>query len=178
MLLSTIGVNVNEKTIVKGGKKLKLLIWDTTGQVIYWSINKSYIRRSNIIIFVYDITYKESFESIKNDFYDFVKSDENKNTVLALVGNKSDLKENEQVSEDEARKFADEINAIFMLVSAKTGYNIDSLFNTIVDAYLKSIIIDEQIIQQEIEQKKESESEIKKLKKGEKMMKAKKNLGH
>ena len=55
---------------------------------------------------------------------------------MAVVGSKSDCYEKEQVSEDEAREYAKSIGAIFMLTSAKTGNNIDTLFETLVRQYL------------------------------------------
>ena len=60
-----------------------------------------------------------------------------KNTVLAVVGNKCHLYENDILaSEEQSKKFAKDINAIFMLTSAKTGDGIDKLFDTLVDKFL------------------------------------------
>ena len=59
-----------------------------------------------------------------------------KYTVLAVVGSKSDCYENEEVSEDEARNYAEKINAIYMLTSAKKGNNIENLFEALVRKYL------------------------------------------
>ena len=59
-----------------------------------------------------------------------------KNIVIALVGNKNDLYEQEKVTDEEGLAFADEINAIFKTVSAKTGSGIDDLFNTIGKTFL------------------------------------------
>ena len=51
--------------------------------------------------------------------------------VLVVVSNKSDLFDKEQVTEDEGKEFADEIDALFFSVSAYTGANINILFDTI-----------------------------------------------
>lgn len=51
--------------------------------------------------------------------------------VIAVVSNKSDLFDKEQVTEDEGKEFADEIDALFFSVSAYTGANINLLFDTI-----------------------------------------------
>ena len=59
-----------------------------------------------------------------------------KNIVIALVGNKNDLYEQEKVTDEEGLAFADKINAIFKTVSAKTGSGIDDLFNTIGKTFL------------------------------------------
>ena len=59
-----------------------------------------------------------------------------KNIVIALVGNKNDLYEYKEVTDEEGLAFADEINAIFKTVSAKTGLGIDDLFNTMGKTFL------------------------------------------
>ena len=53
--------------------------------------------------------------------------------MLAIVGNKIDLYEKEDVDESMARVYAKEIGATFMLVSAQNGSNINNLFYTVVD---------------------------------------------
>ena len=72
-----------------------------------------------------------------NIWYSDLQKCGEKYIVLAIVGNKTDLYEKEAVPEDEARKYAKEINAIFMLTSAKIGSNIDFLFETLVKKYLE-----------------------------------------
>ena len=79
-----------------------------------------------------------SFESL-NYWYETVKEKlEGDKYIIAIVGNKSDLIENEEVSEDEARNFASERNAIFATISCKqTPEGIDCLFNNILDEFIK-----------------------------------------
>jgi GTPase SAR1 family protein len=50
---------------------------------------------------------------------------------LALAANKSDLFQQEQVSEVEGKKYADEIGVIFQVTSACTGVGINELFYNI-----------------------------------------------
>ena len=59
--------------------------------------------------------------------------------MIALVANKVDLYENQQVDTKEGRAFADEINAIFQSTSAKNDSGINTLFENIG----KKIIIPE-----------------------------------
>ena len=133
---STIGGSYQQKIVKKRNKTLQLDIWDTAGQEKYRSLGKHFYKDAYIIILVYDICVKESFENLRSVWYEDIKKQGEKYTVLAIVGNKSDLFENEEVKEDEARKFADEIKATFMLVSAQNGDNIENLFNSVVDIYL------------------------------------------
>ena len=48
--------------------------------------------------------------------------------VIVLVGNKTDLKDEREVSLEEGQRFADTNNLIFFETSAKTGENVESTF--------------------------------------------------
>ena len=134
---STPGANYQQKIITRGDKIVQLDIWDTAGQDRFNSL-RFYYKDAYIIIFVYDITHKGTFEDIKTNWFDGVKKYGEKYSVLAIVGNKSDLYENEDVDESMARAYAEEIGATFMLVSAQNGSNIDYLFDTVVELYFEN----------------------------------------
>ena len=87
-------------------------------------------------ILVYDITVKESFDSLKNYWYEDIKEHAEEDIVLAIAGNKADLYDKEDVPEDEAREFAKDIGAIFKLTSAQNNSGIDELFNDLAIKYL------------------------------------------
>ena len=53
-----------------------------------------------------EITNKETFDEIKNFWYDEVKACAYENVVIGIFGNKADSFENENVSEDEAKQYA------------------------------------------------------------------------
>lgn len=135
---STLGSYSSTKTIVKNKIKYTVDIWDTTGQEKYHSITNLYIKGSNIVILVYSIDSKSTFDNL-NYWYDSVKEKiEGDNYVLAVVGSKYDLFESEEVPEEEARKYAEEKNAIFQLVSAKKNIEgVTKLFDTLIDEYIK-----------------------------------------
>ena len=133
--LSTDGVNYSKKEISFEDKTVQLDLWDTAGQEQYRSLGKHFYKDSFIVILVYNITLKETFENLKNIWLDDVINFGEEYKVLAVVGNKCDLYEQEAVPEEEARKFAEENNAIFMNVSAKKGDNIDLLFETCVKKF-------------------------------------------
>ena len=125
------------KILNRNGKKINLDIWDTAGQEQYRSLGQYFYKDSYIIILVYDITVRDSFEDLKNKWYSDVQRYGEKYIILGVVGNKCDLYEKEEIPEEEAKKFADEINAIFMLISAKTGNNINLLFEKLIDKFLE-----------------------------------------
>ena len=130
-------------------KKIRLDLWDTAGQEKYRAIGRHFYKDSYIVCLVYDITNKESFERIKTVWYPELKEHGEKTKILALVGNKIDKYLDEQVNEDDVKKYAEEINAINKRTSAMEGTNIEDLFNSLVDKYLKEIagmIIEEEKI--------------------------------
>ena len=132
---ATVGVEFGSKQFTIEGHSIKAQIWDTAGQERYRSLGKHFYKDSFIVILVYNITSKETFENLKNIWLDDVINFGEEYKVLAVVGNKCDLYEQEAVPEEEARKFAEENNAIFMNVSAKKGDNIDLLFETCVKKF-------------------------------------------
>jgi small GTP-binding protein len=128
-----------EKIMTVKKKKYHLEIWDTAGQEQYRSLTKIFINDSKIVIFVYDITNRESFNEI--DYWvNTVKEKLGNEPIFGLVGNKKDLFLEETVKEEEGEKKAKEIGAIFRLTSAKTGQAliIDYLQN-LLEEYVKKI---------------------------------------
>ena len=118
-------INLNENT------SIKFDIWDTAGQEKFKSLAKIFYKDAKVIILVYDITNKPSFETLKNYWYKEIMDNSVSDLILALVGNKSDLYENEQVTHKEGKLFAKEINAIFKSTSALSNRGINSLFTDI-----------------------------------------------
>ena len=118
------------------GKNLLLDIWDTAGQEKYKSLTKFFYKDAAVAILVYDITRRESFDSIRDYWYGQVQENGSKNIVLGIAGNKCDLYENEAVPEQEAREFADKIGAIFELTSAQNNTGINELFQNVGNKYL------------------------------------------
>ena len=108
-----------------------LEIWDTAGQEKYRSITKIFYKEASAVIVVFDITRKETFESIVHFWYNELKENTPKETQIILVGNKNDLYEYEEGSVEDRKQFADEKGITYITVSAKTGYNIQSLFETL-----------------------------------------------
>ena len=119
-------------------------IWDTAGQEKYRALTKIFYKDASIAILVYDITRRESFDELKNYWFNQIKDYAPKNTIVAIAANKSDLFEKEQVPEAEARGFAKEIGAIFRLTSAYTAAGIEDLFRAIGSRYLDPNFVDDE----------------------------------
>ena len=134
--LSTIGADQIIKELkLENGVKVKLNIWDTAGQERFRSVNAIFLKGAQIVIMVYDITKRDTFEEIKNYWYNNVKNIIDKDTIIGLAGNKSDLYENEQVTKEEGQQYAQEIKAIFKETTATTFESINELINELVQKY-------------------------------------------
>ena len=95
-----------------------LNLWDTAGQEKYESITKIFLKKSEIVIFVYDITDAKSFKDLEK----WIKLTEemiDNDHVCGIVGNKEDLYSREQVKGETAKKYAESKKMQFKLVSAK-----------------------------------------------------------
>ena len=131
--ISTNGASYAAKTLHFDDydKSLKVEIWDTAGQEQYRSLTKIFYKDATAAILVYDITRKKSFDEIKNYWYKQLLDCAPSDIVVGLAGNKADLFDREQVSEEEAKEFAKEIKAIFRPTSAMTAIGIDELFSAV-----------------------------------------------
>lgn len=123
------GTFVEKEVVYKEHHKtIKFQIWDTAGQEKYRSINKLFYSDANIAILVYDITRKETFDEIRNYWYQQVVENSPKNIQIVIVGNKSDLYEYQDISTEEVKKFAEQFNASVFETSAKTAIGVDVSF--------------------------------------------------
>ena len=135
----TLGSNYFTKEIKNNRVNYRLKIWDTNGQDKFHSVMKLFIQGSNIILLVYSIDSKESFENL--DFwYNTMKSSlDGKNYIFAIIANKTDLKDNVVVSDEKGKIYAKEKNSMFKKISAKEdGIGIDDLFNKLIDELRKT----------------------------------------
>ena len=115
----------------------KLNIWDTCGDEKYRAITRQYYRETNGIILVYDLTSRESFESVAS-WADEIRNNAPDDSVIILVGNKNDLYKERVVNYQEGKNKADELGMFFIEASAKTGDNIHLLFEKISEAMMES----------------------------------------
>ena len=137
--LTTDGASYASKTIEipEINEYLTFDIWDTAGQERYRSLTKFFFQGAKMAILVYDITRKESYENMKNDWYKQLKDFADPEIIIGIAGNKSDLYDDEAVSEQEARDFAKSIGAVFSLTSAQSNTGINELFKDIAKKYFK-----------------------------------------
>ena len=133
--ISTLGVDYKTKNLVYNGTKVTLQIWDTAGQERYRVITKSFIKGTDGIIFMYDITQKESFINVKK----WIEETEGENpgdVKKIIVGNKIDKEEDRQVTDEMKEKLSKEVDIDLIEVSAKKGIDVDKVFDILVEKIL------------------------------------------
>ena len=133
--MNTIGGAYQQQNIIlNNGTKIKLHIWDTSGQDRFRSMTNLYYRDAQVAILTYDVTNEESLEGLNywlNELNDKVEIDD---MILCLVGNKNDVDASKKVvSTSKGKAFAEEHNMIFFETSAKTGAGVKELFQAIAN---------------------------------------------
>ena len=82
-----------DKTInlEKLGKSINFSIWDTPGTEKLRPITRLMFKKAKVIILVYDATYKKTFKSIKDYWYEDVIKNLDYKPIFFVVVNKIDL---------------------------------------------------------------------------------------
>ena len=136
---STLGASFATKEVKMDKIKYLVNVWDTSGQEKYHSVTNLFINGSNIVILVYSVDSKISFEGLEYWYNTIKEKLEGDKYILAVIGSKGDLIDNEIIPEEKAKKFAEEKNAIFRIVSAKEdSEGINKLFNHLLDELIKN----------------------------------------
>ncbi|KAL3516540.1 hypothetical protein ACH5RR_023442 [Cinchona calisaya] len=128
---ATIGVEFQTRTVVINQKTVKAQIWDTAGQERYRAVTSAYYRGAVGAMLVYDITKRQSFDHVAR-WLEELRGQADKNIVIMLVGNKSDLESLRDVSTEDAKEFAQKENLYFMETSALEATNVEPAFITVL----------------------------------------------
>ena len=116
---STLSGSSMQKLLNINNKNYLINLWDTAGQETYQSITKLFIKGSEIVIFVYDITNKKSFQHLDDWIQMCNEIIDNPNYLGGIIGNKNDLYLTGEVEDEIARKYAADKKLPFKTVSAK-----------------------------------------------------------
>ncbi|XP_015667983.1 ras and EF-hand domain-containing protein [Protobothrops mucrosquamatus] len=126
---ATLGVDFQMKRLIVDGEPTVLQLWDTAGQERFRSIAKSYFRRADGVLLLYDVTCEKSFLNVR-EWVDMIADATHENIPIMMVGNKSDLRETASeegltcVPLNYGEKLAMAYSALFCETSAKDGSNI------------------------------------------------------
>lgn len=139
---ATIGIDFITQKMYIEDRVITLNLWDTAGQEKFKSLIPSYIKDSQAIVVVYDITSRESFLSVEKWMQDARELRDVDQALIVLAGNKADLVIDEvadqndpgigrRVSYEEAAEFAKQKQILFYEISALSGQNVHTLFNDV-----------------------------------------------
>jgi Ras-related protein Rab-11A len=136
---ATVGVELSTKTYKINDKFVKVHLWDTAGQERYKSITSAYYKGAKGAMIVYDITRPETFNNVDKWFNEIREFGE-KNVVLMMVGNKSDLTHLRAVETKTALDKAEMLSNVKLILgvpvmetSALDSSNIDTAFKQLIN---------------------------------------------
>ena len=134
--MTTIGVDLQYKVLDINGKKVKYLIWDTAGEDRMKTMTYAYYRGCHVVLIVYDVTSKKSFENVTT-WVECVDKFAKSNVLRILVGNKTDLEDKRVISKEEGKKLAEENGLKFYEISAKTMNGLVEMFEDVAKEYVQ-----------------------------------------
>ena len=133
---ATVGVEFGSKQFTIEGHTIKAQIWDTAGQERYKAITSAYYKGAKGAFIVYDITRKNSFESVEKWVSDVTAVADKKITIV-LIGNKSDLEDQRQVTKEQAEEKSNKLEIAFLETSALSGENLEKAFEMMINEVYK-----------------------------------------
>lgn len=146
-MLATIGIDFKVKTMEVNNKKYKIQIWDTAGQERFRTVTSTLYRGVHGILICFDLTNRETLDDVASRWLVEMQSNGIAKCPMVLVGNKCDLVNEIEVTQDDVRRFVtsnaqilDSLCAAFPYfeVSAKTGKNIDVAFTRLIDLVIEN----------------------------------------
>jgi len=136
-LMSSTSMAYVQKKITLNRQKISLNIWDTVGQEKFRSLSKLFFKDTKIVILVYSIVDKNSFDNLSY-WLNSVKETIGSDFILGVVGNKCDLFLEQKVDEELGAEFAKNNGGIFEQISAKENRTgLDNYITKLVSEYLK-----------------------------------------
>ena len=145
---ATVGVEFGSKLFTINGHNIKAQIWDTAGQEKYKAITGAYYKGSKGAFVVYDITRKETFESVDKWINDLKATGDPKMNIM-LIGNKCDLEERREILNEQGEEKARSFGCGFLETSALSGDNIDKGFEMMISEIFKkygSDVVDDDVL--------------------------------
>lgn len=126
--ISTIGVDFKLKNIDITNKKYRLKVWDTAGQERFRTITSIYYRGANIVMLMFDLTNKNTFDGLNKWIQEIKHQMENDNYEIVLIGNKCEDIKTREIEINKIHSFAEHHGMDYFEVSAKKNINVDTTF--------------------------------------------------
>ena len=126
---ATVGAHEHkhEVSLTRSGREIKFEIWDVAGGEIYRSLSNMYYRDADAAVLVYDVTSRESFDSIKNYWLKELLERAPSSLQIVILGNKSDIAQPHEISLKEGQEYAMQQRKLFQSASAKKNEGLNEM---------------------------------------------------
>jgi len=132
--LSTIGVKISHKFFRLDDHQLNLVVWDLAGEEKFAVYQSSYIRGASGAIMVCDLSRHETLEAVADYAQHLRLLDPG--IIIVFAANKVDL-EDRKISDEELQQISDTFNSPHLLTSAKTGEQVERVFQILAERILR-----------------------------------------
>ncbi|MHA1376942.1 MAG: Rab family GTPase [Candidatus Helarchaeota archaeon] len=130
LYVPTIGVQTSAKLVRFGDVFIELIIWDIAGQEKFNLLRKLFYDGADGVVFVFDLTNRQTFVNIANWYKDILNNLNRKWTGL-ILGNKVDLEKSRVIGPQAGKVLAEKTGLEYLETSARTGQNVDKIFKII-----------------------------------------------
>ena len=135
-IFSTVGIDHFARAFqLSDGSIVNCFIYDTCGQERFNSINESYYKKADAILLVYSIASLTSFRKIKKYYVDKIKECCKEDIPILLLGNKTDLEQNRQVTKDMGIELALKEKYEFKESSCMENTNVAGAFESLIERW-------------------------------------------
>lgn len=128
--LPTVGVANNQILVRLQDRLVNLNVWDTAGQEKYRSLVPLYTKGAHLILIVFDLTDRDSFAGL-DEWLKIAREQSGNKCPIIVAANKHDMIEDFAIDISDAKAWANEHDCQFICTSAKTGENVQALFQEI-----------------------------------------------
>lgn len=161
--IPTVGVDFKIKSFEIDETPIKLQIWDTAGQERFKTITSSYYKGAHGVMLVFDISCRDSFDEIEK-WNEEVFRHAGDNIIKILIGNKSDLTDNREVSTENAKELAALYKMQYIETSAKNSKNVEKSFKEMACMLRGKILEDKGLTVEKLVSMRKEKTMIKRMK--------------
>ena len=134
--LSTVACSMVRLDITISDIKYQIDLWDTIGQENFHSLTKMFMKNSKVVIFVFDITNKASFDGL-NYWIKTIEEELGTDIIKGICANKQDLIDDQKVDDETLENFAASKGLEINYASALTPNLFKQFLQKLVVKYLE-----------------------------------------
>jgi Ras-related protein Rab-1A len=116
-ITQTTGPTTQTKILKVGMKLIQIKFIDTSGVKRFRNISRGYFKNSDIVLLVFDLTDRNSFEDLKERMNDIEILCEPKTHIL-LIRNNTELTDKRQVSKNGAKQFSNKFHLTYQEINS------------------------------------------------------------